>query len=220
MPRHALVPEDRAWCDAASRWVRAVEQAYVDAATAGVGDVTLPRWIAASDVPLLGAAAAGAIASRFLAVSAPRSIGLIGDAMTNALSLAAHRVWFKPTDVRCHGDVVDGGRAVSIDEALAADIVCIHEATVVFPHQIRRGTHVNALALVPVERMPRTERVTRVNAVTVDPELAAVVVREDTDLPAMAAGFRDGRQLDEITLFVLDSAAVATGAMFKFPPPY
>ena len=41
-----------------------------------------------------------------------------------------------------------GGRAVSLAEVLAADIVCIHAGTplALAAVQLRRGTHVNALA--------------------------------------------------------------------------
>jgi hypothetical protein len=188
------------WLDAAPRWVTLVEKAYVDAARSGAPDL-LPRSIAASDVPLLGLAALGAVASRFLAVSSPRSIGLVGESVPIALSLAAHRVWFKPIDVRCHGGNVDGGRAVSVDDALAADIVCIHAPIAIAAAQLRRGTHVNALALV-----------------TIDPELHASIFHERADLPALAAGLRDGRQLDEITVMIADGGETATRALMAFHP--
>jgi hypothetical protein len=53
--------------------------------------------------------------------------------------------------------------------------------------QLRRGTHVNALA--PVE---------------LDSELRALATIQDEakGLPALAAGMIDGRQLDELTVFV------------------
>jgi hypothetical protein len=177
------------------------------------------KWLAASELPVIAGAAAGAVASRFLAVGTPRSIGLIGPASPCAYSLAAHGVWFSPRDIRCHGDVIDGGRAVSLDEALAADIVCVHAPLALSARQLRRGTHVNALALVPVvETGPF--RPVRESVVSIDPELAAVatVVHEYADLPAIVAGHRDGRQLDEITIFVLDGAEVAIAAL-QSPPP-
>jgi hypothetical protein len=54
--------------------------------------------------------------------------------------------------------------------------------------QLRRGTHVNALAKVEL-----------------DDELKklATIVDEAKGLPALAAGLVDGRQLDELTVFVL-----------------
>jgi hypothetical protein len=185
------------WLESAPRWVTAIERRYVEAGITGTRPD--PLAIVTSDELAIASAAAGAIASRFLAVGTPRSIGLIGDAFPCAVSLAAHRVWFHPTDVRCHGDVVGGGRAVSLDEALAADIVCIHVPLAIAAHQIRRGTHVNALAL--------GDDPSRC-AVTIPPELASVatVVHEHADLPAIVAGLRDGRQLDEITIFLLDGA--------------
>jgi hypothetical protein len=159
-------------------------------------------------------AAAGAVASRYLAVGAPRSFGIVIDDAAGvpaaALSLVAHRTWFAPRDVRC-ASIAPGaggaaelaaatsGRAVSLDEALACDIVIVHGPRVrITPAQLRRGTHVNALT-----------------AGTLDPELRALAtVVPEAGLPALAAGLVDGRQLDELTIFVLDdSAKLAIGSM-------
>ncbi len=130
------------------------------------------------------AAAAGAVASRYLAVGTPRSFAVIGDARAAELSLAAHRTWFAPRDLRATCDA-PGFRRVPLDEALAADIVCIHEPIAIAAGRLRRGTHVNVLA-----------------PCTIDPTIVAVVSREDPDLGKLAAGLVDGRQLDELTLFV------------------
>ncbi|MBA3540137.1 MAG: hypothetical protein H0T79_10960, partial [Deltaproteobacteria bacterium] len=112
-----------------------------------------------------------------------------------ALSLAAHRVWFQPTDLRCtEGDL---GRVTSVAEALAADIVCVHAPLAITRAQLRRGTHVNVLV-----------------ACDLDPELAAFasVTHEVPGLGLLAAGLVDGRQLDELTLFVLGDALIARAA--------
>jgi ornithine cyclodeaminase/alanine dehydrogenase-like protein (mu-crystallin family) len=154
--------------------VLALERALVEAATRG------------AELPVAAVAVWGAVASRYLAVGTPRSFGIIGD---GAESLEAHRTWFAPTDVRCTDAAVAGAigaRVVPIEEALAADIVCVHAPVRIAARQLRRGTHVNALALVEVDRE---------------------VVAEVTDvrkLAEMAAGLIDGRQLDEITIFVAD----------------
>jgi ornithine cyclodeaminase/alanine dehydrogenase-like protein (mu-crystallin family) len=145
--------------------VHDVERALVAAATGA--PLALP------DAPDL-LPALGAVASRYLAVGTPRSIGLIGPPDRNAASLAAHRVWFDPREVRDGDD--------DLDAALAADIVCVHVPLAITARQLRRGTHVNALA-----------------AVALDPELVAVIIR---DLAPIAAGFVDGRQLDELTIFL------------------
>lgn len=150
-------------------------------------------------------AAAGAVASRHLAVSMPRSFGIViddvADVAAAALSLAAHRTWFAPRDLRCastaHGATgaaelaaATSGRAVSLDEALACDIVNVYSArTRITPAQLRRGTHVNALATG-----------------VLDPELLALAtVVPEAGLPALAAGLVDGRQLDELTIFVISN---------------
>ena len=158
-------------------------------------------------------AAAGAIASHYLAVGTPRSFGILIDDASEveaaALSLAAHRAWFNPRDIRCASAAVDGagaealaaatgGRVVSLAEALACDIANVYGASIaITPALLRRGTHVNAL-----------------HAERIDPELTqlATLVRE-TGLPALAAGLVDGRQLDELTIFVVDGAPIALAAL-------
>jgi len=170
-------------------WVLAIERAYVAAATGGA--------VAATADVAHARAAVGAIASHYLAVGTPRSFGLVADATTAAdaaLSLEAHRTWFAPRDVRA---TIDGlGRVVSLAEALACDIVCIHVPMTLAASQLRRGTHVNALA-----------------EVALDPELVelATVVHEDPGLGALAAGLVDGRQLDELTVFVAGDLRIARG---------
>jgi ornithine cyclodeaminase/alanine dehydrogenase-like protein (mu-crystallin family) len=88
-------------------------------------------------------------------------------------SLEAHRTWFAPVDIR------RTAAGVPLEEVLMCDIVCIHEPTKI--ERLRRGTHVNALAPI---------------------ELAVDAQRYDLNaLARIAAGFVDGRQLDEITVF-------------------
>jgi hypothetical protein len=194
-------------------WVLAAERAYVAAAVRdrarGPGD---PAGIPGAGIDVTperrarARAAAGAIASRYLAVGTPRSFGIAinihTEAAAAALSLVAHRTWFNPRDIRCAAThsgaeelaVATGGRVVSIDEVLACDIVNVYGAYVrVTPASLRRGTHVNAAWYGVVD-----DELTKL----------ATVVRE-ADLPALAAGLVDGRQLDEITIFVIDDAPTA-----------
>jgi hypothetical protein len=221
--------ERERWLGAARDWVHAVERAYVaaafgtaadggsDGAAAQLASLASPEGPA--ELAALAAAAAGAVASRFLAVGTPRSIGLVGDPAACELSLHAHRVWFQPADIRWAGAAAPAAspppgapgapsasaraaelawRTVSLDEALAADIVCIHAPLSLEAARLRRGTHVNALA-----------------AVALDDELRALatIVDEPAGLPALAAGLRDGRQLDELTVFVAGDLAIARRAL-------
>jgi len=203
-----------------AEWVLAAERAYVAAAVgpaaAAAGsagaDPAAPHvliragWLAdlaAPDRRAHALAAAGAVASRHLAVGSPRSFGIVIDAVAEveaaALSLVAHRTWFSPRDIRCASTATGaaelaaatGGRAVSLDEALACDIVNLYSARVrVAPVQLRRGTHVNA----------------RIAGV-LDPELLVLAtVVPEAGLPALAAGLVDGRRLDELTVLVLGDA--------------
>ncbi|HEX3474164.1 MAG TPA: hypothetical protein VHT91_03935 [Kofleriaceae bacterium] len=206
-------------------WVLAAERAYVAAAvgpataastaTAEPGEAA-PRvlmrsdWLsdlAAPDRRAHALAAAGAVASRYLAVGTPRSFGLVIDDAAEvdaaALSLAAHRTWFAPRDIRCAAvttgaaelAAATSGHVVSLDEALACDIVNVYTARIhITPMQLRRGTHVNAIAVSAF-----------------DPELLALAtVVPEAGLPALAAGLVDGRQLDELTVFTIsDSPSLA-----------
>jgi hypothetical protein len=202
-------------------WVFAVERAYVNIATAHAPSIKLQLR---DETPARLAAASGAVASRFLAVGTPRSFSLIvdepglprrgsaaegqrgvddepglprrGSAAEGQrgvddesqhelalLSLEAHATWFSPKDIRCTSAAL-GHRLVSVAEALAADIVCVHGSKIqIAASALRRGTHLNILG-----------------GDCVDPELVATIVTA-SELPAMAAGFVDGRQLDELTVF-------------------
>ncbi len=173
-------------------WVLAVERAYVTAAT--TTDPRLPR----------ARAALGAIASRYLAVGTPRTFGLIADVATigdAALSLEAHRTWFAPREIRC-ADLpslaqATAGSLASLAETLACDIVCVHVPITLRAAQLRRGTHVNLLA-----------------GGSIDDELRRLAtVADEQTLGALAAGLVDGRQLDELTVFVAGDARLAIAAL-------
>jgi hypothetical protein len=207
-------------------WVLAAERAYVAAAVDRAAGADGPPTVAdacpaalpaprvlmhsdwRADLPAAerrahALAAAGAVASRYLAVGTPRSFGLVIDGIVDveaaALSLAAHRTWFAPRDIRCASTATGAielaaattGREVSLNEALACDIVNVYSARIcITPAQLRRGTHVNAIA-----------------ASAFDPELLALAtVVPEASLPALAAGLVDGRQLDELTVFILSEA--------------
>jgi hypothetical protein len=182
-------------------WVLAAERAYVAAAVGGAVPEDAPAAGSAR-----GYAAAGAVASRYLAVGTPRSFGIVAaeaggvSVEDMALALDAHRTWFAPRDVRCAaGDAAalaaaTGGRVVGVDEALACDIVCIYShALRIAPSQLRRGTHVNAPADAIFDREL----------------LARAMVTPAAGLPALAAGLVDGRQLDELTIFVTSLGPLA-----------
>ncbi len=130
-------------------------------------------------------AAAAAVASRYLAVGTPRSFGIVGGSDEDVeLVLEAHRTWFAPRDIRHDA------------RALACDIVCIYDATPIRTNDVRRGTHVNLMG-----------------SGAIDPELVATITDESHGLPALAAGLVDGRQLDEITIFVGGDVAIALAAL-------
>jgi hypothetical protein len=173
--------------------VRAVERAYVAAATGGA-----PATLAMPPLaPALAFAAAAAVAARFLAIGTPRSVGLVGaTAADRDRLLTCHAVWFAPfPELRVDTDdalvSAPGARRVSTAEALACDLVLVLRADApIASASIRAGTH---LSLAP--------------GVTVDAALRARAIwHDDAALAQVAAGIVDGRQLDEVTVFAAGAA--------------
>ena len=123
-------------------------------------------------------AATCAIASRFLAVGTPRTIGLVGDPALAARCLDAHRAYFEiPREIR--SDTTHGLRATC-----AADIVCVVDRDArIDAAWLRAGTHVNLVRGALAAAAPR--------AILIDAAALAQIV----------CGHRDGRQLDELTIF-------------------
>ena len=101
--------------------------------------------------------AAGAVASKYLGPAKPATIGLIGCGVQARTLLASHRVLFDDLKVlaadrsepRAAGFVAElGGRAVSLEEAAGADIVCTatpSRAPLLQSAWLKEGAHVNAM---------------------------------------------------------------------------
>lgn len=192
-------------------WAERAEATYVARALGRAAPSPLPlptSWSAAARA-VAPAAVACAVAARYLAVGTPRSLSVLSDDPERAHVLAlAHQVWHRPSELRWSvagggGDElvrVRGGREVPVAEALTADIVCVDLPLTLELSQVRRGSH---LALV------------RGSA---EPALLARAVcageRADLTIGELAAGLRDGRQLDELTLLLLaDDLAIASSAL-------
>lgn len=196
-----------------SPWAQHVEETYIAAALSR----PLPPPLRGHEPPdaleALAAASACAVAARFLAVGKPRSLGVIADDPRRAAAfLAAHRVWHAPSDVRWAGPASSsaavlalGGRAVSVDEALTADIVCVDVAMLVQNRAVRRGSHLNLLGGADAE----DELARRAQCYG---ETMGGAPAKTATLGDLAAGLIDGRQLDEITLLFAGPRHGAAGA--------
>lgn len=189
-------------------WAERAEQAYIADALGKPApqplpvDASLPEPTRAA----FAAAAAAAVAARYLSVGKPRSLGIIAEDPQRAYVLwLGHRVWHQPVDVRWAGPASAsaellarcGGRAAPLAEALTADVVCVDVELTVELTQVRRGSH---LTLVRADAAP--ELAARAICVGEAMSGAATVT-----LGELAAGLRDGRQLDEITLLLLHGPA-------------
>lgn len=101
--------------------------------------------------------AAGAVASKYLAVAEPRSLGFVGCGVQARVLLSAHKVLWSNLELVMADDLTEraqsfarsvGGRAASIEEAAACDIVCCStpsRAPVIERAWVAAGTHINAM---------------------------------------------------------------------------
>lgn len=193
--------------------------------------------LAIMDATLLTAlrtGAAGAVASRYLAVSKPRSLGFVGCGVQARVLLEAHRVLYGDLELRM-ADVQPeaaamfaaeaGGTAVSLESASACDIVCTStpaRAPVVMRSWVSAGAHINAMgADGPGKQELHPELLLAAKLVIDDREQAHhsgeinVPLSQGTlgdehihgTLGEIVAGLVAGRTGDEITIF--DSTGLA-----------
>jgi len=116
--------------------------------------------LAVMDATLLTAfrtGAAAGVATKHLYPGAPRTIGFVGCGVQARYLHAAHRVLGAGFESRCADLLPEaaarfaaeiGGRAVSIDEASACDVVCTStpsRAPVVRRSAVKEGAHLNAM---------------------------------------------------------------------------
>lgn len=160
--------------------IAAVEQALVAQALGRPAPAITPL------APEVELAARCAVAAKFLAVSTPRTIGLVNLGERAATFIAAQAAYAAARD---HREWNAGDPATRLADALAADIVIAAGPVAVTRAVIRGGTHLSAVDA----------------GVILAPELrAAAVVHDHRGLAAVVAGLVDGRQLDEITVLVCD----------------
>jgi len=178
--------------------------------------------------------AAGAVASKYLAVAAPRTIGFVGCGVQARVLLAAHRVHHPDLQVRCADVDADaarrfaeasGGRATSIESACACDIVCTTtpaRAPVVERAWVADGTHINAIgadgpgkqeldagilkvAKIVIDDLEQASHSGEINVPLHDGELELGDIH--ATIGEVVAGKRSGREGAEISVF--DSTGLA-----------
>lgn len=178
--------------------------------------------------------AAGAVASKYLAVGEPRTLGFVGCGVQARVLLSAHRALFSDLQLKM-ADIdpthaarlarASGGTAVSIEEAAACDIVCTStpsRAPVVERSWVRAGTHINAMGADAPGKQELDPAILRDAQVVIDdahqalhsgevnvPVSAGQLTESDLHgtLGEIVAGLRPGRRGDEITVF--DSTGLA-----------
>jgi ornithine cyclodeaminase/alanine dehydrogenase len=124
--------------------------------------------------------AAGGVASKHLASNAPRTVGFIGCGVQARTLHAAHRVVFAEFESLVHDRNATtaarfaeeiGGRAVSLEEACAADIVCTatpSRVPFVRSDWLTSGAHINAMGADAPGKQELEAEVLRRAAVYID----------------------------------------------------
>jgi alanine dehydrogenase len=178
--------------------------------------------------------AAAAVASKYLAVKRPATVGFIGCGVQARTLLAAHRAQFGPFRAVMADISVDaaarfakeaGGFVASMDQAGSCDIVCSStpsRAPIVFRSYIGISTHINAMGADAPGKQELDPRILQEATVVVD-DLAQAAESGDVNVPLhsgiyrreeifgtlgeIVAGRKPGRVGTEITVF--DSTGLA-----------
>ncbi len=179
--------------------------------------------------------AAGAVASKYLAVGQPRSLGFVGCGVQARVLLAAHREVFKGPLTLHMADANKaaaeafaaevGGEAVSVERAAGCDIVCTStpsRAPVVERAWVAEGAHINAMgadgpgkqeldpALLLAAKVVIDDHGQAHHSGEINVPLAQGTITDDHihgTLGAIVAGTKAGRVGNEITVF--DSTGLA-----------
>jgi ornithine cyclodeaminase/alanine dehydrogenase len=186
--------------------------------------------------------AAGAVASKYLAVSRPRTIGFVGAGVQARVLLAAHRVANPDLQVRvadataetaAHFAAELGAEVTTLENACACDIVCTTTPVrepIVRADWIAPGTHVNAIgADGPGKQEMESSLLRRAKVVVDDLEQAShsgeinVPFHQGVldassihgTLGEVVAGIRSGREGEEISIFDSTGLAVQDVAVAK-----
>ncbi len=98
-----------------------------------------PKALPPTENPVLLAAALAGLGSKYLAVGSPATLGLIGCGPYSDALIACHTLLFGTLEVQRSEDI-------GIEEAMAADIVCISSSTEFELAWIADATHINVLS--------------------------------------------------------------------------
>jgi hypothetical protein len=138
-------------------------------------------------------AARAGLGSKYLAVGTPTTLGLVNcDAEQEAL-IACHELLFGPLEVLRSADT-------SIEEAMAADIVCLPTTAIFELDWIAEATHLNIMTTGPwsegMQQLATCTALTYLNAATAGPGVSHGLLSE------VIHGSVSGRMGEEITALV------------------
>jgi ornithine cyclodeaminase/alanine dehydrogenase len=187
--------------------------------------------------------AAGAVASKYLAVAKPRSLGFIGCGVQARVLLEAHRVIYggdlelRMADVRGAAAAAfareAGGRVATLEHAAACDIVCTSTPSrtpVIERSWVRQGTHINAMGADGPGKQELDATILLAGKLVIDdheqahhsgeinvPLAQGTLKGEDIYgmLGDIVAGSKAGRSGDEITIFDSTGLAIQDAAVAR-----
>ena len=178
--------------------------------------------------------AAGAVASKYLAVSRPRTLGFVGCGVQARVLLDAHRVLYPDLALYMADSRTEaaetfareaGGQVVGIERAAGCDIVCTStpvRTPVIQRAWVAEGTHINAMGADGPGKQELDPELLRAGKVVIDDHhqahhsgevnvpLASGALKEEDiygTLGEIVAGTKAGRSGSEITVF--DSTGLA-----------
>ncbi len=203
--------------------------------------------LAIMDATLLTAlrtGAAGAVASKYLAVEEPRTLGFVGCGVQARVLLDAHRVVYPQSDLELRMADINrdaatlfakeaGGKVVSLESASACDIVCTttpSRSPVVQREWVSPGAHINAMGADAPGKQELHSALLLAAKVIIDDDHQAhhsgeinvplssgelSVEQVHGTLGEVIAGKKAGRTGDEITIFDSTGLAIQDVAVAK-----
>ncbi|MBL4634903.1 MAG: hypothetical protein JKY56_13610 [Kofleriaceae bacterium] len=93
--------------------------------------------------PDLAVAALFGLGSKYLAVGAPETCGIIGCGSAGPAIIACHTLLFGPLEYRVVGESIAGTTSTSVEDAFACDLVCLATDQDFSLHWIADATHLN-----------------------------------------------------------------------------
>ncbi len=178
--------------------LRSAMRAMEDA-SGGTGDTILSVYEALyANSPDLAVAALFGLGSKYLAVGAPETCGIIGCGSAGPEIVACHDLLFGPLEYRVIGDEIAGTTNTSLEDAFACDLVCLATNQEFSLHWIADATHLN-LCRSSGEISADVKALCKIVTLTA---LKSTQDSEERSLNQVISGQVSGRVGEELTMLI------------------